>query len=69
VGVAVLHPLAFWAYAATDVVLDHAPTNPPDGEHVVEVAVLPVAATVAFLTPSDPIHADVLRLAEALGLV
>jgi len=36
---------------------------------VVEVAVLPVAAAVVFLTPSDPIHADVLRLAEAMGLV
>jgi hypothetical protein len=52
-GVAVPHPRSFWAYAATDVVLDHVPTNPPDGEHVVEVAVLPVAAAVAFLIASE----------------
>jgi hypothetical protein len=32
-------------------------------------SVLPVAAAVAFLTPSDPIHAHVLRLAEAMGLL
>ncbi|HEY8789408.1 MAG TPA: NUDIX domain-containing protein [Actinopolymorphaceae bacterium] len=63
------HPVAFWAYVAADVVLEHPPTNPADGEDVVEVAVLPVAAAVVFLTPSDPIHADVLRLAEAMGLV
>lgn len=63
------HPRSFWAYVATDVVLEHAPANPADGEQVVEVAVLPVAAAVAFLTPSDPIHADVLRLAERMGLV
>jgi 8-oxo-dGTP diphosphatase len=63
------HPLAFWAYVATDVVLVHAPTNPADGEDVVEVAVLPVGVAVDFLAPEDPIHADVLRLAEAMGLV
>lgn len=63
------HPLAFWAYVATDVRVDSAPTNPADGEDVVEVAVLTVADAVDFLVPEDPIHADVLRLAEALGLV
>lgn len=62
------HPLAFWAYAATDVVIEQAPTNPADGEDVVEVTALPVAEAVAFLTPNDPIHADVLRLAERMGL-
>jgi len=63
------HPLAFWAYVATDVVIERPPTNPPDGEDVVEVAVLPVAAAVEFLTPQDRIHADVLRLADGMGLV
>jgi 8-oxo-dGTP diphosphatase len=63
------HPLAFWAYAVVDVVVDASPTNPADGEEVVEVAVLPVAAAVEFLAPEDPIHADVLRLAARMGLV
>lgn len=63
------HPRSFWAFAATDVVLEGPPTNPPDGEQVVDVAVLPVAAAVAFLTASDRIHADVLLLAERMGLV
>lgn len=63
------HPSAFWAYAATDVIVDGPPTNPADGEEVVEVVVLPVAAAVEFLTPADPIHADVLRLAARIGLV
>lgn len=62
------HPLAFWAYVATDVAIEHPPTNPADGEEVVEVAVLPVAEAVAFLAPEDPIHADVLRLAAEMGL-
>jgi 8-oxo-dGTP diphosphatase len=63
------HPLAFWAFVVADVVLDHPPTNPADGEDVVEVAVYPVADAVAFLAPEDPIHADVLRLAAGMGLV
>jgi len=53
---------------ATDVVIEHPPTNPADGEEVVEVAVLPVAEAVAFLAPEDLIHADVLRLAAEMGL-
>lgn len=63
------HPLAFWAFVATDVVLEHPPTNPDDGEEVVEVGVLPVAEAIAFLVPEDPVHADVLRLAAGMGLV
>ena len=46
-----------------------APTNPPDGERVVEVLTLPVPAAADYLQEEDPIHADVLRHAAALGLV
>jgi len=63
------HPLAFWAYVVTDVVVEGPPTNPADGEEVVEVVVLSVANAVAFLASEDPIHADVLRLAESMGVV
>ena len=63
------HPRAYWAYAVADVCVVDAPTNPPDGERVVEVLTLPLPAAADYLHEEDPIHADVLRHAAALGLV
>jgi len=63
------HPRMWWVYAVTDVVVDAEPANPPDGEHIVEVRVLPPAEAAAWLDVEDPISADVVRLAGALGEV
>ena len=45
------------------------PLNPADGEHVVEVLTLPPAEAAAWLGVHDPVHADVVRLAVARGLL
>lgn len=63
------HPRAYWAYAIADVHVVGAPTNPADGETVVEVLALPPAAAAECLQEHDPTHADVLRHAEAMGLL
>ena len=63
------HPRAYWAYAAARVRITGLPLNPPDGEHVVEVLRMPPAAAAEYLDVEDPVHADVVRHAEALGLL
>lgn len=63
------HPRAYWAYAIADVRVVGAPINPIDGETVVEVLALPPPAAAAYLERHDPVHADVVRHAEAMGLV
>lgn len=63
------HPRAYWAYAVAGAQVVAAPTNPPDGEHVVEVLTLPLTLAADFIEKHDPVHADVLRLADAMGLV
>ena len=63
------HPRAYWAYAVADVRVVGVPTNPRDGERVVEVLTLPAAAAADYIHEEDPIHADVLRHADAMGLV
>ena len=63
------HPEAIWAYGVSRVELTDAPTCPPDGEEIVEVATLPPAEAAAWLAEHDETHADVLRLAVAMGLV
>jgi 8-oxo-dGTP diphosphatase len=63
------HPRAYWAYAVAGVRLVGVPTNPSDGETVVEVLTLPPVAAADYLEEKDPIHADVLRQADAMGLV
>ena len=60
------HPRAYWAYAATDAELVQPPTNPHDGEHVVEVLAL-LATEAADRLEYE--HADVLRLAQAMQLI
>jgi 8-oxo-dGTP diphosphatase len=63
------HPVASWAYYVVPVMVVGPPTNPDDGEHVVAVRTLPPAEAADWLRPHDPIHADVVLLAVALGLV
>lgn len=63
------HPRAYWAYAVADVRVISAPTNPQGGETVVEVLTLPASAAADYIEQHDPIHADVLRHADAMGLV
>ena len=55
------HPRAYWAYAIVDVQVVGAPTNPGDGETVVEVLTLPPAAAADYIEEQDPVHAAVLR--------
>jgi 8-oxo-dGTP diphosphatase len=63
------HPRAYWAYGVTSAELVASPTNPPDGELVVEVLTLPPAEAADFLADHDPHHADVVRLAAAMSLL
>ncbi len=63
------HPRAFWAYAVAAVEVIAVPRNPPDGEQVVEVLALRPSPAAEFLAQHDPVHADVVRLADAMGLI
>lgn len=63
------HPRAYWAYAVAPVQVVGTPTNPRDGETVVEVLILPPSVAADHLPEEDPIHADVVRHADAMGLV
>lgn len=63
------HPRAYWAYAMTKAEIVGAPSNPPDGEHVVEVMELAPDEAADYLAGHDPIHADVVRLAQAMALI
>jgi len=63
------HPRAYWAYAVGSVEVVGPPTNPVDGEAIVEVRSLPVSAAVSYLEQEHHVHADVLRHAEAMGLI
>jgi 8-oxo-dGTP diphosphatase len=63
------HPRTYWAYAVARAEVIAAPTNPPDGEQVVEVLTLAPALAARFIAEHDQLHADVLRLADAMGLI
>jgi 8-oxo-dGTP diphosphatase len=63
------HPRAYWSYATARVRVVGAPTNPDDGEKVVEVLALPPDEAVHWIAVHDPIHADVLRHALGQGLI
>jgi 8-oxo-dGTP diphosphatase len=63
------HPVSAWAYAVARVRVTGPPSNPPDGEAVVEVRRLPPATGAEWLRVHDVEHADVLLLAEAMGLL
>ncbi len=63
------HPGSAWAFATARVEVTGPATNPPDGEVVVEVLTLPVAEAADWLRVHESEPADVLLLAEALGLL
>lgn len=63
------HPRAYWVHALARVEVVGPPTNPDDGEQVVEVLQLPPREAVAYIAEHDTVHADVLAHAIALGLV
>jgi 8-oxo-dGTP diphosphatase len=63
------HPRAYWAYAVAQAQVIADPVNPPDGEQVVEVRTLAPDLAAGFIAEHDPVHADVLRLAVAMGLL
>lgn len=62
------HPRAYWAYGLTRAEVTGPPTNPPDGEHIVEVLALPPDEAAAYIAEHHRMHADVIRLGQALGL-
>lgn len=63
------HPTSSWSYAIARVEVRSQPTNPTDGEHVVEVLSLPAREAADWLRVHDDTHADVVLLAEAMGLI
>lgn len=63
------HPVGHWAYAVTPVRVVGPPTCPDDDEQVTEVLSLPPGEAARYLAHHDAVHADVVRLADAMGLV
>jgi 8-oxo-dGTP diphosphatase len=66
------HPVSYWLNAVADVVVDQPPTNPPDGEQVVEVLVLPPDEAITYLDAhdgNDGVMGNIVRLAQAMKLV
>jgi hypothetical protein len=62
--------MSAWAYAVARVVHTGPPTIPDDGERVVEVRALPPDDAAAWPAAWDEVeHADVARLADAMGLL
>lgn len=60
------YPVSYWAYCSAPVIVDGPATNPPDGEQVVEVAILPPHQAAAWLSEYDEVAADIVRLAAEL---
>ncbi|MCG8915789.1 NUDIX domain-containing protein [Actinokineospora sp. PR83] len=60
------HPESAWLWCVADVVPDSTPTNPSDGEQVVEVRACPPAEAAALLTPSADWYGELLDLAQLL---
>jgi len=65
----VTHPESAWAYAVARVEVAGPPTNPEGGETVVEVRQMPAADAAEWLRIHDDEHADVVLLADAMGLL
>jgi 8-oxo-dGTP diphosphatase len=63
------HPRAYWAYAVARARLIAPPANPPDGEQVIEVRTMASEPAADYIAEHDPMLADVLRLADAMGLI
>lgn len=63
------HPVSAWAYVVAHVEVTGPPTNPADGETVVDVRSLPATEAAAWVRVHDQEHADVILLAEAMGFL
>jgi len=63
------HPVASWAYYVAPVEVVDEPSNPPDGERVVEVLDLPPDEAATWLQQEDDVHAAVVLLAVERGLL
>lgn len=63
------HPRAYWAFAVVTAEIVQPPSNPEDGEQVVEVLSLPPRRAADWLRVHDPTCADVVLLAAAMGLI
>jgi 8-oxo-dGTP diphosphatase len=63
------HPRAYWAYAVAGAQIIAPPVNPPDGEQVIEIRTMAPGPAAGYIAEHDPMLADVLRLADAMGLI
>lgn len=64
------HPVMWWSYAVVRTEVVGEPTCPDGGEQITEVLNLPVEEAIEWLcNGSDPMHADVVRLADRLQLI
>lgn len=63
------HPESAWAFAVARVEIVGEPQIPADGEAVVEVRTLSPADAADWLRVHDAEHADVVLLADAMGLL
>ena len=57
------HPEKAWLWCVTDVVVDATPSNPPDGEQVEEVRVVPLPEARALLRNNQEWYPELLDLA------
>ncbi|HEX5291032.1 MAG TPA: NUDIX domain-containing protein [Streptosporangiaceae bacterium] len=58
------HPVKAWLWCTAEVVIDSAPTCPPDGEQVVEVRAVDPAEAQRLLTSGSGWHAELIELAR-----
>jgi 8-oxo-dGTP diphosphatase len=63
------HPRTYWAYGVAEARLIQPPTNPPDGEHVIEVLTMGPDQAADYVACHDALHAGVIRLAAAMDLI
>lgn len=63
------HPVSCWAYAVTTAEIIGPPQIPADGEQVIQVLALDPVEAAHWLDDHDPVCADVVRLALAMGLI
>jgi 8-oxo-dGTP diphosphatase len=63
------HPVSYWAFAVTTAEVIGPPSNPDDGEQVLDVLALDPQAAYGWLADHDPVCADVVRLTDAMGLL
>lgn len=63
------HPRTAWAYAIAAARVQGEPTNPTDGEKVVDVVCLAPTDAAEYLAVEDRLHADVVRHAHAMNLL